>query len=288
MRRTHMKLFVTDLDGTLLSEITHISTQNLDALQELKKHDYELVIASGRPLASIQTMEFMNLKPYIIALNGAVICDPNGSIMMKQAFTVSQAEEIIAYCKKEELITVLYTDQQVYHILPESAVRQAYFMAKEMAETENDLIAHLEHYIYNFLSLDALDEVVWKRILDKKEHICKIEINGNNTLAFQKLEEAFHDRFHITGSWPTNREITLKGVNKGTALTALCEMLQIPLSDSVAIGDNNNDIEMLETAGFAIAMGNAQDAIKVRCDYVSDNYQAHGVAKAIAYLLHKK
>lgn len=281
-----MKLFVTDLDGTLLSEINHASTENLGALKQLKENGYEIVIASGRPLDSIQTMNFMDMKPYIISLNGAIVYDPKGTVIVENAFTKKQLERILEYCAKEQLITLLYSDCRMYRMLPENSFRQAYAMAKSKASSEEELLAHLEALIQNVYELPLLDEKVWERISTGEEHICKIEINGNDEMVFQKLEEAFQMDFHVTGSWSTNREITLQGVNKGSALANLCERLRIPLSSTVAIGDNNNDIEMLQKAGYAIAMGNASDEIKQLCDYVTDDYPHHGVAKAIAYLLH--
>lgn len=281
-----MKLFVTDLDGTLLSEINHASTENLEALKQLKENGYEIVIASGRPLDSIQTMNFMDMKPYIISLNGAIVYDPKGSVIVENAFTKNQLERILAYCEKEQLITLLYSNCRMYRMLPENSFRQAYAMAKSKASSEEELLSHLEALIQNVYELPNLDEKVWERIRTGEEKICKIEINGNEKAVFQKLEEAFQMDFHVTGSWPTNREITLQGVNKGSALANLCERLRIPLSSTVAIGDNNNDMEMLQTAGYAIAMGNASDEIKQLCDYVTDEYTQHGVAKAIAYLLH--
>lgn len=283
-----MKLFVTDLDGTLLSEITHASTQNIEALRELKRHGYTLVIASGRPLDSIQEMNFMELKPYIISLNGAIVYDPSGKVLMKKTFTKEQLEKLLTYCKSEQLITLLYSDQRMYRMLPNNAFRQAYAIAKTKHSTEEELLDHLEEMVENIYNIKKFDETVWERIISNQEYICKIEINGFDEAAFEKLENTFQNDVHVTGSWPTNREITIQGVNKGNALRMLCETLTIPLSHTIAIGDNNNDIEMLETAGYAIAMGNASNSIKQFCDYVSEDFQQDGVAKAIAYLLQKK
>lgn len=283
-----MKLFVTDLDGTLLSEVTHASTENLDALKKLKEHGYELVIASGRPLNSIEEMNFMELKPYIISLNGAILYDPNKTILLEKAFNIEQLEKLLTYCKKEQLITLLYSDQRMYRMLPNNALHQAYAIAKAMHSSEDAMLDYLEEMIHNIYDVQPFDSEARKRILHDQEHICKLEINGFDASAFSKLEEMFQDEFHVTGSWSTNREITIQKVNKGSALRHLCEKLNVPLLNTIAIGDNNNDIEMLEVAGYAIAMGNASDSIKQQCDYVSEDYVHHGVAKAIDYLLHKK
>ena len=81
-------------------------------------------------------------------------------------------------------------------------------------------------------------------------------------------------------------EITAKGVDKGVGLTMLCEALQIPIAATIAVGDADNDIRVLETAGLAVAMGNAADHIKAISDVTVADCEHDGCAEAIyQYLL---
>ena len=73
----------------------------------------------------------------------------------------------------------------------------------------------------------------------------------------------------------------MPGVTKATALTQLAALLQVPLSEVMAIGDSDNDLPMLEAAGQAVAMGNAVDAVKAACAYETGSCEDDGVAQTI-------
>ena len=85
----------------------------------------------------------------------------------------------------------------------------------------------------------------------------------------------------ITSSWFNNVEIMHKGVNKGEALKALINYLGIDKDDVIAFGDNYNDLPMLELAGIGVVMGNANDEVKEKGDYITAKNTEDGVAKAI-------
>ena len=85
----------------------------------------------------------------------------------------------------------------------------------------------------------------------------------------------------ITSSWFNNVEIMHKGVNKGEALKALINYLGIDKDEVIAFGDNYNDLPMLELAGIGVVMGNANDEVKEKGDYITAKNTEDGVAKAI-------
>jgi 5-amino-6-(5-phospho-D-ribitylamino)uracil phosphatase len=85
----------------------------------------------------------------------------------------------------------------------------------------------------------------------------------------------------ITNSSPTNIEINALGINKATALKLVCDQLGISLNEVMAVGDSLNDIAMIEEAGLGVAMGNAQDAVKRRADWITATNLNDGVAAAI-------
>lgn len=81
--------------------------------------------------------------------------------------------------------------------------------------------------------------------------------------------------------------IKSKKINKGTGLVKMAELMGLKVSDFVAIGDSVNDVEMLDVAGFAIAVGSADNMAKSIADYVANNTYGDGTAEAIDYLLSK-
>ena len=76
-------------------------------------------------------------------------------------------------------------------------------------------------------------------------------------------------------------EIITKGINKGLAISWLCDRYGIPIEDTIAIGDSENDIAMIKTAGLGVAMGNAMPLVKQSADYIADTNDNDGVAKVI-------
>jgi len=85
----------------------------------------------------------------------------------------------------------------------------------------------------------------------------------------------------VTSSFPDNVEISDKNGHKGTGIAAVANHFNIPMKDTVAMGDNFNDLGMLEVAGFAVAMGNAEEEIKQIADVVTLTNDEFGVAHAI-------
>ena len=86
----------------------------------------------------------------------------------------------------------------------------------------------------------------------------------------------------------TSLEITPAGIDKGTALKKLCDLLDMDIQQVIAVGDAPNDHAILETAGLAVAMGNAIDSVRQLCQTVVADNDHHGVKEAIdRYLLHE-
>ena len=111
----------------------------------------------------------------------------------------------------------------------------------------------------------------------------------------EKLEEVIenipselYEKYTIVRSAPFFLEFLNKCANKGTALTALCDAIDIPISKSIAVGDEENDQHMIKLAGLGVAMGNARQSIKEIADYITTTNNEHGVARVIdKFILNK-
>lgn len=117
------------------------------------------------------------------------------------------------------------------------------------------------------------------------EGIAKAVFLGDDETAYDRAVEAFAGEFHvITGTIAHlgrgAGEVTLHGVNKGTTIVQLLEHLGLDLADSIGIGDNGNDVEMLQLCGVGIAMGNAADEIKAHADEVTTAVLDDGIWNA--------
>ena len=102
--------------------------------------------------------------------------------------------------------------------------------------------------------------------------------------ALQALPEEFPDLV-VTTSIVNNIEINSRDATKGVALQKLAAYLSIPIAQTMAFGDDRNDITMLEEAGIGVAMGNAGEEVKRAADYVTDDCNNSGVAHAMQHFL---
>jgi Cof subfamily protein (haloacid dehalogenase superfamily) len=102
--------------------------------------------------------------------------------------------------------------------------------------------------------------------------------------ALRTLPQAFPDLV-VTTSIVNNIEINSREATKGNALKKLAAYLGIPLNETMAFGDDRNDITMLQAAGVGVAMGNAGEEVKRAADYVTDDCNSSGVAHAMKHFL---
>ena len=99
----------------------------------------------------------------------------------------------------------------------------------------------------------------------------------------EQLAAEFGDTITLTQSSKDFIEIISPGISKASALVRLADMLNIHISETMAIGDANNDLPMLKAAGFRVAMGNGKDEVKAVADYVTDRSESDGLEKALKH-----
>ena len=103
----------------------------------------------------------------------------------------------------------------------------------------------------------------------------------------EKFVEGRYPRLAFTASSAQFLEMIPAGISKGIALKKLCHVLDIPLENTFAIGDYDNDLELLKTAGHAIAVGNATDLVKENAEQIIGDCQDGGVAQFLYELIRK-
>lgn len=264
-----MKLAAIDLDGTLLNSQHQLLEKNTRALRQAQAQGIQLVLATGRSVVSaVDMLEQMELEGFILALNGTFIAQKTSEGLktlrssqleqsdVKKAFDLAQ-EEKITFIASNQLGSDRVVMDGPEELVQEFLVKRAdlrCFTAKEMQEKIDDA--------RNYYLKLAFTNQNRKKLLSLKQ---RLEKAGLPTI--------FSDTHYI--------EYVPQGVNKGTALQFLCEKLGISLSETLAIGDQENDIELLQMSGRGIAMGNAQEHVKAVADQVTATNDQAGVAKAL-------
>ena len=257
-----MKLAAIDLDGTLLNSQHQLLEKNTRALRQAQAQGIQLVLATGRSVVSaVDMLEQMELEGFILALNGTFIAQKTSEGLktlrssqleqsdVKKAFDLAQ-EEKITFIASNQLGSDRVVMDDPEELVQEFLVKRTdlrCFTAKEMQEKIDDA--------RNYYLKLAFTNQNRKKLLNLKQ---RLEKAGLPTI--------FSDTHYI---------------NKGTALQFLCEKLGISLSETLAIGDQENDIELLQMSGRGIAMGNAQEHVKAVADQVTMTNDQAGVAKAL-------
>lgn len=286
-----MKLIAIDLDGTLLSHNQIISEENISAIRKAQEHHHKIVISSGRSFHDTkQILEDAKINCPFITGNGSISYDQQ-NIIRKLVIPTDSLENIIATLDDMSIYYELYTKNGLY-FLPHG---------KSILLDEIDYLKNLDK---NFPVNDAhyaLDvqysQHGWKYIQDEDfKNLAALDIYKVYSFSFdldklQRAKKIFAGRDDIssTSSFIYNFEMAHKESSKGNALVHLADYFNIPLENTVAIGDNYNDISMFNVAGVSIAMGNAEDAVKRESNHTTLSNDEHGVARAIdLYVLNKK
>ena len=249
------KLIALDIDGTLLNSEKKITNEVFNSIQEAKKSGAKVVLSTGRPLPGVTPLlDELNLNDdgdYVICFNGAVVQEVKSKKILSNIEMCHDDFVLINNLAKENN-THVHINTPTNLIIPE--------------ETPNKYTIH-EATLNN-------DDITFCKIMiiDEPEKLEEV---------LENIPKDLFDKYTIVRSAPFFLEFLNKNANKGTALEALCNTINIPLSKSIAVGDEENDQHMIKMAGLGVAMGNARDSIKEIANYVTCSNNEHGVAKVI-------
>jgi len=259
------RFLILDIDGTLLTSTNQLTEATRDKLMLLQKKGYILVLASGRPTASmLKTAKDLHLdanESYIISFNGAVITRMSDEKeLYNKRLEVSEQKDIIEYLQKNNLSVIAYDkDSIVVDKERENSDVEAY-LTKLPMRYDAEYIANIDTPQLKFIGVG------------KPEDVARCD---------QELQGEFGQHTYATTSLPFFIEFMHKEVNKGTAIETLVEHLGYTTENVVACGDGNNDAAMIEVAGVGVAMGNATDYLKSLADEITLSNDEDGLIPII-------
>ena len=283
-----VKLIAIDLDGTLLDKGKYISDKNIEAIRFAQKRGIEVVIATGRANFDAQNiLKESDINPWIIGTNGATIHDPRGELFYSVPLNQQTASHMLNILEDEFLYYEAFIDHQIC----------APNYGKELLFQEIDqLMSKTSHMDKSLLKLEI--EIQFGQsgftIIDSYRNLLEQDKDIYNILAIsfdeEKLQKGwtkFVDVPNVTivQSGKNNFHLQHEQASKGNALEILAKQFNVDLVDTAAVGDNYNDLPMLQIAGRSAAMGNADQEIKDVCDVVTLSNDKDGVAHFIHSLL---
>jgi Cof subfamily protein (haloacid dehalogenase superfamily) len=257
-----IKIIAIDQDGTLLNDDGSVSERNVQAVQTAVAQGIQVIIATGKTYASaVPVMARLGIKAPGVFTQGLVICNADGSVRYERALDRETAVQLIQFAESHNLPQTAYCGTRILAPWPSAYQR---ILHEKYGEPPLEVVGPL---------LSIIDDI----------HINKFLISDevNNDETRRQLTALVGDRATVTQAVPEYIEVLPPGASKGRGVHMLLDDLGIQPEELLAIGDGENDLEMLQLAGVGVAMGNGKTAVKAIADYVTSDNNHSGVAEAI-------
>jgi Cof subfamily protein (haloacid dehalogenase superfamily) len=260
---TPKRLVAFDVDGTLVGRDLTISTVVRSAIARMKDAGVTGCLVTGRMYrATLPFARDLAFDAPVICYQGAAILDPTtDEILAHAALDNELVMELVALAESDRVHLQLYRNDEYYC---------------ESRNRFSDLYA----------SLAMMQPVVVPSLREAfaLSPATKAVIVADEPMAAtyaEKLSGIFAGRANVTRSLPEFVEVLDRNADKGTALRFVADRLEIPVAQTIAIGDSWNDAPLLRAAGFAIAMGSSPEELRDVADAVVGDVTRDGVAEAI-------
>lgn len=266
-------LLAVDLDGTLVTDKKQITPATANAIHEILEMGMTVALVSGRPTYGCEHIaEQLHLQEYggyIISYNGAKItsCLDN-DVLTRSTLSLDTVRELYDFLKPYPVTMISYTRHEI------------------ITEDAESPYVQMESMVDNGMAIRQVPDLV--AALKRDPYKCGIagdpEVIGKLAI---ELQVRFADQLNAILSGPVFIEVMNSNVDKGRALRFLMTEMGIGRQQVIAVGDANNDIPMLQSAGLGVAMANANETVKQVADYVTTSNEQDGIQHLIhKYLLH--
>ena len=237
------------------------------ALRAAGEAGINVVIATGRMYRSVRPYaEAVGIRAPLVCYQGAAVVDPTtGEWLLHEPIPLELAREAIAAVEDEGFALNCYVDDDLYvAAITEHARSYADFQSIPLHEV-GDLLGWIERPPTKLVVVDDPARLDALR---------------------PRLEERFGARLYIAKSLPYFLELASPTISKGSGLAFVAEHVGFTAERTIAFGDGENDLELLDWAGFGIAVENADDRLKARADWICPSAEEEGVAQVLEALLH--
>jgi hypothetical protein len=257
-----IKLFVTDVDGTLIPDgVSQINPKYYEIVKKLKEKGVLFGVASGRQYKSIERV-FEPIKDDIIyiAENGAFAIY-QGQELFHEPMTKEDSEQIVKDTRAMPGCQCLYDTRHMAYF--EKGGEEVYHLMKDEYHYDcclvDDLLELEEPCLkYSVYRATQIEEVTAREFNPKWSKTHQVACGGTRFM-----------------------DLMRKDVSKGTALIKIQNILGITKKETLAFGDNINDLEMLQQAKYSFAIGNARQEVKDIADYVAQDNRHEGVLRVL-------
>lgn len=265
------KAICSDIDGTLLNSERDLS-EKLKNLVYTLPADFPVILASSRmPDAMRHLLQDLKrpLEP-LIAYNGGFVIDQHGKVLDSVEIPLDLVSKIIELTQKTEIHVSLYQGENWYE------EKEDYWSKREIKNTK------VEPTWQDHKSTLEL----WKESNSGAHKVMVMGDSNEISWLFGELHLAYNDQIHLYRSKDTYIEIAPKRISKATALElVLNKLYTFGMEDVIAFGDNYNDIDLIQSVGWGVAVANARPEVKSVAKEITLGNKEDGVAVALERLM---
>lgn len=264
-RDNKIKMMIFDIDGTLIPYgSVKITPSALAVIDKLKKEkDVKVMIATGRAKCFIQDDIFDSLhSDYLVTINGQSTLDKDFNTFIKHTISLEDMERLTNDCIENGIALAYKYDDELASYNLHDEYCATYLKNEERKYLVKDYTKTKDYHLTHGLPISAF------LIGDEK--------------VIEKVSKSY-EAVKFVKAYPTAYEVYNSKYNKSTAIEEVIKILGLTWNNCMAFGDADNDIDMIQKARIGIALANGSDNIKTEADYVTDDINNDGVAKAIKY-----
>lgn len=277
------KLAVLDIDGTLIDNKGNISQKTMQTISDVQKAGGIITICTGRNIRNaLPVARKAGIKVPIACIDGAVFVIPETEEII-EGLELSEYEIhlILSAAKGKEVFVELNTGYLYYKFAEKEKEYRYDIFNKRTLLGRIKSYRNGVRYVKNWHQLQKISSPIYQIVIAGKTEV----ISEIRTM----IQQGDCSRIDIRGHlWDKYLFINRKGGNKASGVERLCKRFHITMAETITMGDDRNDIDMLQEAGFGIAMGNAHKSIQEIADYVTASNEEDGVALALEKFLLKK
>ena len=256
------QLIISDVDGTLIDQTEERSQAFYELSKEVKAQKIPFTIASGRCYSELKAfIDHFNIQLPVIVNNGAGGVQ-NGKLIWSNLVDPFMVKEAMLCADRMDMVIVTSDG------LTDIAYRHNAYIQKQIEKFGR----------YNRFHIPLEHE--WKALKIQKLLLIDPQKPGRIDEVLKYLEP-YKDHLNIVKYDERSADIMAKDSNKAQGIMNVAKALQIELAHVMAVGDAQNDIEMIKQVGQGVAVANAKDELKQYADYICENKNAAGVLEAV-------
>ncbi len=272
-----MKLLFTDLDGTLLTDDKQILDDDMKAIEGMLERGHKLVLCTGRPLASAKQLaqKYGFDKPgfFLVSFNGGLIYDyATEQAILTRYIPVEEVKFIMDAAHRYGMHAHTYSGD---YVVSEYETEQLKTYCRLM-KMDYVVVKDIREYYGDFINV-VVKPPIKVNIITPFDHSSLVDFRA-------EMRKTTEGKLFDVFSKPEMLEFSHMLSNKGDAVRFMADFYKVPVADTIAVGDEENDCPMIEAAGVGVAVANASPVAKAAADYVTANDNNHS---AIAEVIEK-